>query len=51
MQESDFFRHPVGTGPYKLADWEEGQAITLEKNVMYFQGEPNIDTLFLRLCR
>lgn len=49
MQESDFFRHPVGTGPYKLADWEEGQAITLEKNVDYFQGEPNIDTIIFKI--
>ena len=43
MQESDFFRHPIGTGPYKLAEWDEGQAITLEKNEEYFKGEPKID--------
>ena len=23
MQTSEFFRHPVGTGPYRLAGWEE----------------------------
>ena len=27
MQESDFFRAPVGTGPYKLESWDEGQSI------------------------
>ena len=32
MQESDFFRHPIGTGPYKLDSWDAGQAITLVKN-------------------
>ena len=32
MQESDFFRHPIGTGPYKMTEWDEGQAIVLEKN-------------------
>ena len=29
MQTSDFFRNPVGTGPYKIESWDEGQAITL----------------------
>ena len=49
MQESDFFRHPVGTGPYMLADWEEGQAITLVKNEDYFQGAPNIDNIIFKI--
>ena len=25
MQESDFFRHPIGTGPYKLDSWDAGK--------------------------
>ena len=49
MQESDFFRHPIGTGPYKLASWDAGQAITLEKNEDYFKGEPNIDTIIFKI--
>ena len=49
MQTSDFFRHPVGTGPYKLESWEEGQAITLVKNEDYFKGEPNIDTIVFKI--
>lgn len=49
MQESDFFRHPIGTGPYKLAEWDEGQAITLEKNEDYFKGEPNIDEVIFKI--
>ena len=40
MQESDFFRHPIGTGPYKLDSWDAGQAITLVKNEDYFKGNP-----------
>ena len=32
FQTSDFFRSPVGTGPYKLSSWDVGQAIVLEKN-------------------
>ena len=49
MQTSDFFRNPVGTGPYKLESWEEGQAITLVKNEDYFRGEPNIDTVVFKI--
>ena len=49
MQTSDFFRNPVGTGPYKLESWEEGQAITLVKNEEYFKGEPNIDTVVFKI--
>ena len=49
MQTSDFFRNPVGTGPYKLESCEEGQAITLVKNEDYFKGEPNIDTVVFKI--
>lgn len=49
MQTSDFFRNPVGTGPYKLESWDEGQAITLMKNEDYFKGEPNIDTIVFKI--
>ena len=49
MQESDFFRNPVGTGLYKLERWDEGQAITLVKNEDYFMGEANIDTIIFKI--
>lgn len=49
MQESDFFRNPVGTGPYKLENWDEGQSITLVKNEDYFKGEPDIDTIIFKI--
>lgn len=49
MQTSDFFRHPIGTGPYKLVRWDEGQAITLEKNADYFRGAPKIDRVIFKI--
>ena len=49
MQESDFFRHPIGTGPYKLDNWDAGQAITLVKNEDYFKGAPNIDKIIFKI--
>lgn len=49
MQESDFFRNPVGTGPYQLSSWDEGQAITLTRNGDYFKGAPNIETVIFKI--
>ena len=49
MQESDFFRAPVGTGPYRLESWDEGQAITLVKNEDYFKGAANIDKIIFKI--
>lgn len=49
MQTSDFFRAPVGTGPYKMASWDMGQAIILEKNEEYFNKKANIDTIIFKI--
>lgn len=49
MQESDFFKNPIGTGPYKLESWDVGQAIKLVKNEDYFKGEANIDTVIFKI--
>ena len=48
FQTSDFFRNPVGTGPYKLEAWDEGQAITLVKNDDYFRGAPKIEKIVFK---
>ena len=49
MQESAFFRSPVGTGPYKLESWDEGQAIILSQNEEYFKGAANIDRIIFKI--
>lgn len=36
---SEFRRHPVGTGPFRLVAWEEGQALVLAKNEHYFEKD------------
>ncbi|RKT56842.1 ABC transporter substrate-binding protein [Saccharothrix australiensis] len=33
---------PVGTGPYRLADWRKGDRLVLESNPAHFGGEPAI---------
>lgn len=49
MWESDFFKNPIGTGPYKLDSWDIGQAITMVKNGDYFGGPANIDTVIFKI--
>ena len=49
FQSSDFFRNPVGTGPYKLDSWDEGQAIVLVKNEDYFKKPANIDKIIFKI--
>ncbi|MFN8243354.1 MAG: ABC transporter substrate-binding protein [Ferruginibacter sp.] len=36
---TDFRRHPVGSGPFTLVAWEEGQALILKKNEHYFEKD------------
>jgi len=35
----DFRRNPCGTGPFKFVAWEEGQALIMSKNHMYFEKD------------
>src|SRR5206468_4184030 len=35
----DFRKHAVGTGPFKYANWEEGQTLLLIKNPKYFERD------------
>ena len=42
---SDFRRHPVGTGPFEMVAWEEGQALVLKKNLHYFEKDSTGHTL------
>lgn len=36
---TEFRRHPVGTGPFRFAAWQEGQALVLKKNPRYFETD------------
>ena len=44
--------HPDGTGPFKLARWEQNSLILLEKNPNYFKpGLPYLDRVDLRVMK
>ena len=39
----EFVRDPIGTGPYKLASWEPGQSIVLERRDDYWGEAPAVE--------
>jgi ABC-type transport system substrate-binding protein len=45
--DKDIMAHPVGTGPYRLAEWKRSSKIVLERNPTYrddfFDAEPPAD--------
>ncbi|KFE36254.1 ABC transporter substrate-binding protein [Thioclava atlantica] len=43
---TDFGKHPVGTGAFKLSDWTIGQQLVLTKNADYWRdGVPYLDQI------
>jgi peptide/nickel transport system substrate-binding protein len=41
-----FWKHPVGTGPFRLKEFAGGSHITFEKNPYYFEkGKPYLDSM------
>jgi oligopeptide transport system substrate-binding protein len=41
----DWWRHPNGTGPFLLAEWEEGQRIALGRNEYYYRGVAKLESV------
>jgi peptide/nickel transport system substrate-binding protein len=44
----DFFKHPVGSGPFKFVEWVQKDHITMEANRDYWAGRPCLDRLIIR---
>ena len=42
-------RNPMGTGPYILKDWQSGSKLVYEANPNYWNGEPAVKNLELRI--
>ena len=48
--EEEFFRDPVGTGPFVVTEWDPAGDLVFTKNEYYWQeGKPYIDTLVFKL--
>lgn len=39
---------PIGTGPFKFVEWNQGVSVTLEANEDYFKGRPYVDKLVIQ---
>ena len=44
----DFFKHPVGSGPFEFVEWKMGERIVLKANEDYWDGRPYVDKLVYR---
>ncbi len=49
LLKTDFTRHPIGTGPYRLKKWTTGQSLELWANADYFEGKPPIKRYIYRI--
>ncbi|HHV79392.1 MAG TPA: glutathione ABC transporter substrate-binding protein [Firmicutes bacterium] len=45
----DLARNPVGTGPFKLAEWVSGEKIVMDRNPDYFEGAPQVQRVVFRI--
>ena len=49
LNQVPFNSEPVGSGPYKLAEWVKGDHITLVANPNYFRGTPGLKRIVIRI--
>jgi peptide/nickel transport system substrate-binding protein len=50
-EKPDFGQHPVGSGPFKLAEWKKDDKVTLAANDKYFAGRPYLDQVVFRIMK
>lgn len=51
IAQGDAARKPVGTGPFRLVKWTQGQGATLERNPDYFvEDQPYLDGIEFRFA-
>lgn len=50
INPTSFTRNPVGTGPFKFAEYQPGSLVRLVRNDDYFDGPPLLDALVYRIA-
>jgi oligopeptide transport system substrate-binding protein len=46
---SDWYRHPNGTGPYRLTKWDSMQQMVYQRNENFYLGAPAIQSIVVTL--
>lgn len=49
LRTSNYNREPVGTGPYRLAEWRPDQFIRLQRNEQYWGRKAEFDEIYFRV--
>lgn len=45
VRQQNFNRLPVGSGPYVLKEWRQGDSLLFVANPLYHRGKPNLDEI------
>ena len=48
LNQVPFNSKPIGSGPYRVVEWDRGDRLTLERNPFYFRGTPSIGSITLK---
>ena len=49
LRDSNFGRHPIGTGPFKFVEWKSDEQIRLVRNENYWEGAPEYEEYVMRI--
>ena len=49
--ENAFILNPVGSGPYKFVEWNQGDHVTLKAFDDYYAGKPETENLIMKIGR
>ncbi len=49
LTSSEFNWDPVGTGPFQIEDWRDGESITLVRNDRYYGKEPKLERMIFQM--
>ncbi|MEK5058998.1 hypothetical protein BK126_01200 [Paenibacillus sp. FSL H7-0326] len=46
LSEEEYWKHPIGTGPFQFAEWTE-DCFTMNAHPYYYQGRPYLDSVIV----
>jgi ABC-type transport system substrate-binding protein len=49
VRDAAFNRRPIGSGPFRFAEWRTDQYLRLTRNEDYWEGPPNFREYFMRI--